>query len=422
MQSAPSNKVKFNLTRRQKLLLPVVATGSFFEGFDFMVINLALPFISKEFGIGTKTTGLIVSTVAIGALMAFFMVRLADRYGRRPIFLIAVSAYSVLSLATAFVPNLYAFVACQLLARVFLVACWAVGFIIMTEEFIPELRGRAVGMFQSMAAVGAIFPSLLLPVISQTSLHWRGLYIIGALPLLVIIIWGKNLHETQHFLDLKAGIKEQEAQPPVLAIFAKPYRRNIFAVMGLWFFMYLVYASSMNFFSYRVVNELGWTSGQVGTVMAVAYTLGLLGYFVAGKLLDTIGRKQTAYLFMGLGCMAVIFTFQATEYIQVLIAQTFGVFFVGTFTVLCATFTNELFPTAIRANATAWGNNIVGRVGTIVAPALVGILQGSVGGTGNAVSLLALSMVVCITIIAVFLPEPMGYKVPEYINKPSIKA
>jgi MFS family permease len=47
----------------------------------------------------------------------------------------------------------------------------AVGFIIMTEEFAPELRGRAVGLFQSAAAVGAIFPSLLLPLMAAIILN-----------------------------------------------------------------------------------------------------------------------------------------------------------------------------------------------------------------------------------------------------------
>ena len=408
-------KVKFTLTHRQKLILPVVMIGAFFEGFDFMVISLALPFISKEYQLNATSSSMIVSIVAIGALLAFFVVRMADRVGRKPVFLWAIIIYSILSLGTAFAPNVEIFVVCQFIARVFLVTSWALGFIIMTEEFDNELRGRAVGLFQSAAAVGAIFPSLLLPLVSQTALHWRGLYIIGALPLILIAIWGKNLQETPRFLEMKAGLGETEIKPPLTAVFSPQFRKYIFAIMALWFFMYLCYASSMNFFSYRVVNELGWTAGQIGPVMALAYTLGLLGYVAVGKLLDTLGRKKTAFLFFGLGSLAVIATFQATSYYQVMISQIMGVFFAGTFTVLCATFTNELFPCSIRANATAWGNNIIGRIGTIAAPALVGVMQGPLHGTGNAVSVLALAPFVCIAIIAIFLPETLGYECPEYV-------
>lgn len=408
-------KVKFTLTKRQKAILPVVMIGAFFEGFDFMVISLALPFISNEYHLNPESTGLIVSIVAVGAMFAFFVVRRADRVGRKPIFLWSIVIYSVLSLATAFAPNAQTFVIFQFIARVFLVTSWALGFIIMTEEFSPELRGRAVGLFQSAAAVGAIFPSLLLPLVSQTALHWRGLYILGALPLILIAIWGKNLQETPRFLEMKAGLGEIEVKPPLSAVFSPQFRKYIFAIMALWFFMYLCYASSMNFFAYHVVNELGWTADQIGPVMALAYTIGLLGYLAVGRCLDTLGRKKTAYLFFGLGSIAVFCTFQATSYYQVMIAQIIGVFFAGTFTVLCATFTNELFPTAIRANATAWGNNIIGRIGTIAAPALVGLMQAPLHGTGNAVSVLALAPWVCIGIIAIFLPETLGYEAPEYI-------
>jgi len=68
-----------------------------------------------------------------------------------------------------------------------------------------------------------------------------------------------------------------------------------------------------------------------------------------------------------------------------------AVFFVGSFTVICATFTNEVFPTAIRANAMAWGNNIVGRIGQIAAPALVGLLVPIIG-LGNAATALAIAL------------------------------
>jgi putative MFS transporter len=89
-----------------------------------MVINLALPFITKDFNLGDQTASFAISAVAVGALLAFFVVRLADRYGRKPIFTWSVIIYSVLSLATAAATNVEMFIICQFLGRVFLVTCW----------------------------------------------------------------------------------------------------------------------------------------------------------------------------------------------------------------------------------------------------------------------------------------------------------
>lgn len=41
MEAASGSKVKFTLNERQKRMMPLVMIGAFFEGFDFMVINLA---------------------------------------------------------------------------------------------------------------------------------------------------------------------------------------------------------------------------------------------------------------------------------------------------------------------------------------------------------------------------------------------
>jgi hypothetical protein len=55
--------------------------------------------------------------------------------------------------------------------------------------------------------------------------------------LILIAIWGKNLEETPRFLELKAGIGEKEIKPPLMAVFTPQFRKYIFAIMALWFFM-----------------------------------------------------------------------------------------------------------------------------------------------------------------------------------------
>jgi putative MFS transporter len=109
-----------------------------------------------------------------------------------------------------------------------------------------------------------------------------------------------------------------------------------------------------------------------------------------------------------------IVNYQAKDFITIVIAQVLCSIAIGTFTVICATFTNELFPTAIRANATAWGNNIIGRLATIFGPALIGILTAPIG-IGNAVTLVAgFGALGCALIVIFLLPETKGLVVPDY--------
>jgi putative MFS transporter len=404
-------KAKFKLTTRQKQIFPLVMLGAFFEGFDFSTINLALPFITRDLGIDTKSAGFMLSIIAVGTLLSFFVVRLGDRFGRKPVFLWAVVVYSILSLLTAFTPTIPLFVVCQFFARTFLVVVWAVGFIIIAEEFAVELRGRALGLFQAAAAVGAIFPALCMPLMANLGFGWRGLYVIGALPLLVVFFLARNFHETERFQSTRQSAGEG---PGFFDVWKQPYTKYMAIVSILWVLLYFCYITGQNFFSYHAVNELGWNESRVGLTTALAYLLALLGYFTAGKLMDSIGRKPTAAIFLTGGSLFTVCLFQAVQYHLVAVLLILSTFFVGVFTVIGASFTNELFPTAIRANATAWGNNIIGRLGQVAAPAIVGSIAIPLGGVGNAASVMALTPLAAVLLILLFLPETRNREIEDF--------
>lgn len=413
--SAEAVKTKFRLTKRQKQIFPLVMFGAFFEGFDFSTVNLALPFITSDLAIDTRTAGYMLSVIAIGTLLSFFVVRMGDKIGRKPVFLWSVVLFSVLSLLTAFTPNMQLFAACQFLARTFLVVTWAVGFIIIAEEFSVELRGRALGLFQAAAAIGAIFPALLMPLMAMLGIGWRGLYVIGALPIIVVFFLARNFHETDRFKKIKQA---SAGGPGFFDVWKHPYTKYMAVVSMVWVLLYVCYITGQNFLSYRAVTELGWNEARVGLTTALAYTIGILGYFTAGKLMDTIGRKPTAVIFLTCGSIFTVCTFQAVQYHYVALFMIFSTFFVGVFTVIGASFTNELFPTAIRANATAWGNNIIGRLGQVAAPSIVGTIAIPLGGVGNAVSVIALSPLVAVLLILMFLPETGNREMQDFVHGP----
>lgn len=412
---AGTAKSKFHLTARQKQIFPFIMLGAFFEGFDFSTINLALPFITRDLGIDTKSAGFMLSAVAVGTLLAFFVVRMGDKVGRKPVFLWSVVIYSTLSLLTAFTPNIPLFVACQFFARTFLVAVWAVGFIIIAEEFSVEVRGRALGLFQAAAAIGAIFPALCIPLMATLGFGWRGLYVIGALPLLVVFFLARNFHETERFQKTRQATG---GGPGFFAVWKPPYVKYMTIVSLLWVLLYFCYITGQNFFSYHAVKELGWNEARVGLTTALAYTIALLGYFTAGKLMDSIGRKPTAAIFLTGGSIFTVCAFQAVTYELVAVFMIIATFFVGVFTVIGASFTNELFPTAIRANATAWGNNIIGRLGQVAAPAIVGSIAIPLGSVGNAASVMALAPLAAVVLILLFLPETRNREIQDFVDSP----
>src|SRR5271154_6286447 len=80
------------------------------DAFDFFILVFVLGDIAGEFHTKIPQVALAVTlTLAMRPVGAFFFGRLADRYGRRPILMINIAVYSLLSFATAFVPNMAMF-------------------------------------------------------------------------------------------------------------------------------------------------------------------------------------------------------------------------------------------------------------------------------------------------------------------------
>jgi putative MFS transporter len=404
--TAPGAKTRHLMTPRQKRLWPILILGAFFEGFDDTLINVALPYIKADFSLTTQAAGLMMSIVAVGTMGAFFASRLADSVGRRSVFLWCVYLYSACSLLTAFAPNLEVFVGLQFTARIFLIGCWSVGYIIVCEEFTAERRGRAVGLFQVTAVLGALLIGILLPVVMGVGVGWRALYVVGALPAIPVLLANKRLPETDAYLALRAdklaGIKP--VKQDVMVAWRGPHTKYMVVLCLVWFFMYFGIKGSLNFFSTRANDELSWGPNLISVAVLTSTVAGIGILSLNGRLLDRLGRKPAALLIISVGIVLGVATFLTSNTVLILIFNMVSVGFVNSFLIVGSTLTNELFPTEIRGNAMAWTNNVAGRLGQILVPTLIGTLS-VVMSLGHSIAIAMAMPVVSLILVAVFIPN-----------------
>jgi putative MFS transporter len=415
-------KPKNAMTPRQKQLFWIIMLGAFFEGFDDAVINIALPYISKTFSMDDLTRGYVLSIIAVGTVLAFAATRLADNLGRRPVFLWCVYGYSLCSLISAFAPALWFFVIFQFIARIFLIGCWSVGYIILSEEFKAENRGWAAGRFQLMAVFGALLVGILLPVVmgkGAVGEGWRILFAVGALPLIPVFLLRHRLPETEAFLsrrrDAAAAVSGEKTS--FFEVWQQPYRKYLI-VMGLvWVFLYFGIKGQLNFFTTRVVTELGWEPKQITIAVLSATVLGIFIIALNGRLLDILGRKKAALLIILVGVVTGVATFMSTNFYAIIVFNVVATGCLNSFLIVGSTLTSELFPTRVRSTAMAWANNIFGRIGQIIVPSFVGILSfalmthfGDRASLGHALSIAMLMPLISLALILFFLPETKNRK------------
>ncbi|WP_019849545.1 MFS transporter [Desulfitobacterium sp. PCE1] len=397
---------KFALTPRQKAMWPILILGAFFEGFDDALINIALPYIKADFALSTQMSGYALSIIAFGTMVAFFVSRMADTIGRRKIFLSCVYMYSLCSFFTAFSPTIQVFIFFQFVARIFLIGCWSVGYVILCEEFSTEHRGKAVGRFQLTAVFGALLIGILLPVFTSVGLSWRALYVVGSLPMIPVFLMRNRLPETEAFLQVQEEKKQGKRlqKEDLFGPWRNPFAKYMVVMCLVWVFLYFGVKGTLNFFSLRVVNELSWTPNMVSLGLVLQTLTGIFVIAMNGKMMDVIGRKRAAAIIIVVGCVFSVLTFTLKSFYPVLVCSIISAGFVNSFLIVGSTLTNELFPTEIRANAMAWSNNIVGRLGQIIVPTAVTTMALWLG-LGNAAAVAVALPLLSLILILIFLPE-----------------
>ncbi|TBR39957.1 MULTISPECIES: MFS transporter [Dyella] len=184
------------LDRTQRHTVLASFLGWTLDAFDYFLLTFVIVAVSKEFGVekGEVIFGLFL-TLAARPLGALLFGRLADRYGRRPILMLDVVLFSLFELATAFAPTLGVFLVLRFLFGVAMGGEWGLGASLAMESIPPKARGLVSGLLQSGYPCG-FFLGALVNWLLIDHIGWRGLFIVGALPALLVLYIRRTVPES----------------------------------------------------------------------------------------------------------------------------------------------------------------------------------------------------------------------------------
>ena len=409
--------------RYLRLLLILLISATFFEGYDSSILALLLPNIQATFHVSEAVLGLTRIPIELGLFVAFFVARQSDRVGRRPLLLWSVVGYTVFAGLTALSWNIWAFTFFQFGSRVFLGAEFAVAITMVVEEFPVARRARALGTLLTFEGLGTIMVAILLGLGLQNGrLDWRAFFLVGIVPLIILTFLRRRMHETERFVEERARRErgEKTYRTPFLAAWAPQYRRNLVLVGMVYLMRSIPFFGATAWWAYYAERERGFTETEVAVYILVAYGIGCVGYYVCGRLMERIGRRPTAIIYFLGGVVFSVILFQTTDRVVAFFALMLAVGFgLGVQPVLSA-FGTELFPTEIRGQAAAWVRNWFEIAGYVFGPALVGILgdhaTGAIGNIGDTVSLLMIMQLPGIFLIWRHMPETKGRELDEELT------
>jgi putative MFS transporter len=388
-------------------LFALLTIATFFEGFDTKLASLVQPVIGRDFGATTEALGLALGISSFGMVLAFFVIHLADWVGRRPVFLTALGGYTVLTLATAVAPDLFVFTTIQLFARMAMVVEVGLAYIILAESLPAEIRGRANGFLGAFAALGATVPPALLAPLEAIGLGWRGLFLVGALPLLLFPLYWRRIAETPAFSRHRVsnpGFTPANEWSLVQELISRAHRGRLAAITTLWLTVNFWSGTALYFLTIYAFNERGWDSSDLLWLPFGTIPFGFAGYALSGFAMDRFGRRMAATLYLVTAFGATLLCYQSTHPLAIYIGWFFLIGLGGIWTIT-STWTAELFPTEIRGTALGVGSNLIGRFGLVLGPILAGHLSAAWGSIANAISALSVVTILCLPIVWWALPE-----------------
>ena len=209
MASAP-------LSSMQWLVWSLATAGKFFEGMIVFMGGIALPLLTAEFGLGDVAKGAMTSATLAGILVgALVLGGLADRFGRKPVFIGEMVLLLVALIGASTSPGIGVLVVWLFVIGLALGADYPTAHLVISESIPASIRGRLVLGAFSFQAIGAIAGTAIAAVVLAQKPElstWRLFYLLPVIPV-ILVIWGRLfLPESSHWLVSQGRHEKAEKQ------------------------------------------------------------------------------------------------------------------------------------------------------------------------------------------------------------------
>lgn len=180
------------ITRRARILgTAVVMTGTFLAAMDISVVGTAMPTVIGELG-GIDRYGWVFSAYLLtSTVVTPVFGRMSDMFGRKPIYLGALVAFTALSMLCGTARTIDELIAYRALQGLAAGALLPTGFTIVGDLYDRKTRAKVIGLFSTVWVGSALVGPLIGGFLTQT-LSWRWTFFVnlplGVLATLLLIV------------------------------------------------------------------------------------------------------------------------------------------------------------------------------------------------------------------------------------------
>lgn len=401
----------------------VLGSGTFFDAFDIVAIGVVLTSVSATFHLSPGQAGWLISAGFLGqGIGAIGFGLISDRWGRRRVFLVALTIIGVLSVLSVLSWNGLSLGVARSLQGLGLGAEVPVASALLAELVRGRQRGRLTVLYKLSSALGNLSTSLvaaaLLGSLPPTT-AWRLLFVIGAGPLLVAAVAYVAVPESPRYL-VRHG-RTDEAERIVLAmeksaqgstgraamtehgptepdtapadlrptrfgeLLSPAYRRRTLMVWVLWLTSYFVLLGATSWLPSQYVRVGHVSASRASLLSGSIVVVAIVLIIVAAAVVDRVGRRAllvAGYVLSTVGALLgtlLWLTGRLDGWLPLYLSGLVLLLGVSMLDPVIYSYTVELYPTRMRSwgtmGASAWR-----AVGAVGAPVAIGqILQAGLG-------------------------------------------
>lgn len=430
------------------LVLAVVGIAILFDGYDLVIYGAVLSTLLEDpshiGALSPAVAGTLGSYAMVGVMIgALSAGAVGDRLGRRKVMLTAIVWFSIGMGLTALANSIAMFGFLRFLTGL------GVGMIVATggaiiAEFAPANRKNLFNaIVYSGVPAGGVMASLLALLLEDT-IGWRGLFMIGATPILFLLplayvalpesprwLVSRGRRADAHAVCARHGLPEEQfivadtaavdasverttaerdlEKTGFAGIFSRSYLPGTILI-GAMSFIGLLSTYGLNTWLPKIMQANG--ASQHDSLYSLLALNGgaVVGGLIAARFADRIGAKTviTSTFALAAISLAILPVFDTVAPMYPLIALA-GVGVLGT-QVLTYGLTSNYFGTAARAAGVAWCAGF-GRLGGIFGPAIGGLIIGAGFGATTSFWLFAGAALVGAVCTALIPRSPADVKV-----------
>jgi MFS transporter, SHS family, lactate transporter len=266
------------------------------DAFDFFLLTFVIVPMAHDFGTSVAELGYAITiTLGMRPVGAFIFGLLGDRFGRRLPLMIDIIFYSLMELLTAFSPNYTALLIFRALYGIGMGGEWGLGASLAMESLPANTRGLFSGILQQGYMFGYLFAALVYGIVFPI-FGWRALFVVGALPALLVIYIRAKVPESSVWLRQRLVLSEVEGS----AI-------NFWASLGdilkrhwLLFIYVILLMTAFNAMSHGTqdmyqtfLGEQRGLSVKAKSIIGIIYAVGAIcGGILVGHLSQKFGRRR----------------------------------------------------------------------------------------------------------------------------------